>query len=225
MHNIKNIKRPKLIYKYSRITEYSLDSLSKGCYWFSNNDKLNDPFDCQFSYADSLFEKMGIAKQDQNYFDNIFKKLWGWGICCFTEDNSNFLMWSHYADAHKGFCLEFETVKCQQLSKHLLPVFYSDQYPIIKEFDEIIPNGVLRKTKKWEYEKEWRLIIGMSGDCYFPYNKQALKSIFFGVKTSNDKIREIVSLSNKSDYHNLKYFKAIQSNDNYVISFQEFNIN
>ena len=31
------------------------------------------------------------------------------GVCCFTENNDNLLMWSHYADIYKGFCLEFDT--------------------------------------------------------------------------------------------------------------------
>ncbi len=29
------------------------------------------------------------------------------GILCFTEKNDNLLMWSHYANSHKGFVLEF----------------------------------------------------------------------------------------------------------------------
>lgn len=29
-------------------------------------------------------------------------------IACFTDKNDNFLMWSHYASAHHGICLEFE---------------------------------------------------------------------------------------------------------------------
>ena len=31
------------------------------------------------------------------------------GVSCFSETNSEILMWSHYANSHQGFCLEFDT--------------------------------------------------------------------------------------------------------------------
>ena len=41
------------------------------------------------------------------------------GVACFTTELNNILMWSHYADGHKGFCLEFDTnfFKFQQSTK------------------------------------------------------------------------------------------------------------
>lgn len=44
-------------------------------------------------------------------------------IACFSEQNSSTLMWGHYADSHKGFCLEYDfqavlkncTQKCTDL--------------------------------------------------------------------------------------------------------------
>ena len=30
------------------------------------------------------------------------------GICCLTQDPFNLLMWSHYADSHRGMVVEFE---------------------------------------------------------------------------------------------------------------------
>lgn len=31
------------------------------------------------------------------------------GIACFSEVNDNILMWSHYANSCRGFCLEYDT--------------------------------------------------------------------------------------------------------------------
>ena len=31
------------------------------------------------------------------------------GVACFSEVVDNMLMWSHYADGHRGFCLEYDT--------------------------------------------------------------------------------------------------------------------
>jgi hypothetical protein len=35
-------------------------------------------------------------------------------ISCFSETNSDFLMWSHYASSHTGICLEFEVAEDEQ---------------------------------------------------------------------------------------------------------------
>ena len=31
------------------------------------------------------------------------------GVACFSAKNDDLLMWAHYADGHRGFCLEFDT--------------------------------------------------------------------------------------------------------------------
>ena len=41
-----------------------------------------------------------------NTTDGLLKNA---SVACFSESNSNFLMWSHYAGGHKGVCLEFDT--------------------------------------------------------------------------------------------------------------------
>ncbi|EJL7832862.1 DUF2971 domain-containing protein [Vibrio vulnificus] len=44
-------------------------------------------------------------------------------VSCFTENNSNFLMWSHYASSHYGICLEFDVkVKNHELAS--IPLMY-----------------------------------------------------------------------------------------------------
>lgn len=45
-----------------------------------------------------------------NMLDDIRNKfLTSFGVACFCEQNDNLLMWSHYADSYKGFCLEVFT--------------------------------------------------------------------------------------------------------------------
>lgn len=62
------------------------------------------------------------------------------GVVCFSEEITSVLMWSHYSDYHKGFCLEYDTddmselklqcYKCQNKcnKQHVLelyPIIYS----------------------------------------------------------------------------------------------------
>lgn len=49
----------------------------------------------------------------------IAAKMQHQGIACFSAKVDDLLMWSHYADGHRGFCLEFEG-SYPPLSKALL---------------------------------------------------------------------------------------------------------
>ena len=100
---------------------------------------------------DNTIEKGGevIASMRQSYDENIDRlteeavktvKLMTF-IACFSEDIHSVTMWSHYANSHKGFALEYDTkafrLKCQfcdrlkQCNKaaicNLYPVIYQKQ--------------------------------------------------------------------------------------------------
>ena len=99
-------------------------------------------------------------------------------IACFSESIESILMWSHYANSHKGFALEYnfrpileEPIK----NVGLFPVVYSEERLDISdyiayEFLRIwgIPakmpdiaasiKNSLWKSDIWAYEKEWRMI-------------------------------------------------------------------
>lgn len=95
-------------------------------------------------------------------------------LCSFSAVNDSLLMWSHYADDHKGFCLEYN-LEClkedHELRRLLYPVVYSTQLydltryavklvgPDRSKFNPISPLlGVLHKFDGWKYEEEWRLV-------------------------------------------------------------------
>ena len=99
-------------------------------------------------------------------------------IACFSEDVQSILMWSHYADSHRGFALEYDfrpTLKRPLPHIGLYPVIYSeyrfDASPFLlwalftvlgikaNNLDEMASiKAALYKSKMWEYEKEWRMI-------------------------------------------------------------------
>ena len=64
---------------------------------------------------------------------------------CLSENNSSVLMWSHYADNHKGICIEydFESIKNNKLIYYsLFPVNYTakpiDIYDLVNSEKNII---------------------------------------------------------------------------------------
>lgn len=81
--------------------------------------------------------------------------------CFFGACPDNALMWAHYADNHKGFCIEYEVdIK----TPGLLEVTYSSKLsdPSVTELlfspEETFRRILTTKKIEWNYEKEWRLV-------------------------------------------------------------------
>ncbi len=107
------------------------------------------------------------------------------------------LMWSHYADQHRGLCIEYDTVH----HPNLVAVDY-DRPRSIKASDlvawklhgsaeaerDILKTYFYTKSKEWKYEQEWRDIRPSSGasDEGFP-----ITSVYFGLRC-DDAIRTCI---------------------------------
>ncbi len=77
------------------------------------------------------------AVQLREDMDRIAKELMASALQKFRvgslcSDYSNCLMWSHYADCHKGFCIEYDfSTVCKELENVcVLPVVYSEKRPL-----------------------------------------------------------------------------------------------
>lgn len=77
-------------------------------------------------------------------------------VYCFGTDAGNLLMWSHYADGHKGICIEFNTNN--NVIGTAYRVEYSNEYPVWRLDNPDRMSYLLTKADVWEYEKEYRLI-------------------------------------------------------------------
>ena len=118
------------------------------------------------------------------------------GVCCLTESGDDFLMWSHYADGHRGFCLEFDT-SFNPFDK-ALEVVYSDTIPTVNAKDLIqteqlapgdLANPILKmittKSIHLAREKEWR-IFHEDPDQHFQVDARAMTGLYFGCSTPDD---------------------------------------
>ncbi|MDZ7794954.1 MAG: DUF2971 domain-containing protein [Spirochaetia bacterium] len=138
---------------------------------------LIDPFEGQFNKI--LNNGQGstlprvipfIVGQPNSYRDNL-SAISNYGeeilICSLSSTGDNVVMWSLYADGHKGITIEFD------IPDHLIAEngeyeygkFYKIKYePELKNVSsekinkEIAFRIFTRKTKDWEYEQEYRLL-------------------------------------------------------------------
>jgi len=88
------------------------------------------------------------------------------GVLSLSECSDNLLMWSHYADEHRGFVIaidETHPALNEQRTEtdefhHPRRVLYADEKPVPHLMDMDGTSLLLTKSRDWAYEQEWRVI-------------------------------------------------------------------
>ena len=128
------------------------------------------------------------------------ENLYNRGVACFSTKNDDILMWSHYADGHRGFCLEFNT-QCDPFNR-ARPVHYASEVPALDPVDYLEYDATKRnplesmmqtKSACWEYEAEWRL-IHMQANLEYSYDFRALTGVYFGSAMPEEQMSVIAQL-------------------------------
>ncbi|MCD4741850.1 MAG: DUF2971 domain-containing protein [Desulfobacteraceae bacterium] len=173
-------------------------------------------------YKNQIFTGLQQSLKQKQY-----QWLFETGCTCFSERKDYILMWSHYADDHKGFCLEFNT-SFKPFQK-AIKVEYSDTFPSVNstkliaenpEFDKETLSPILTKYKCWCYEKEWRIFHREPNKPY-GYDVDALNAVYFG-SAADDTDIEIVCLLLQGQSKNTKFYKAREDTSKYSLHFDEF---
>jgi hypothetical protein len=201
----------KVFYKYRPANNFTIALLEKREMKFSNADEYNDPFDSKLiintnNDIDSTLQQLEetpineaekLVPRELIRSGNFKNQLVEASriaarrtimSSCFAGNSDHLLLWSHYADSHKGVCvglrdcsstdipgMKFNIEDCcpypdgsfdDSSSDGLFPVYkvnYSDSG--IVEWDPSVDNFKIymdahrTKAKCWEYEDEYRLIV------------------------------------------------------------------
>lgn len=119
-----------------------------------------------------------FSNEFNKLFDAILKMIREQAlVCCFGSDNKSILLWSHYAEDHKGACIEYEVpddgtfsaveyrkkLPVFQLTKALSYFFGNDFANEKMRLDDaafrFVLKPLLTKSTDWKYEKEYRCIL------------------------------------------------------------------
>lgn len=115
------------------------------------------------------------------------------------------LMWSHYADGHKGYCLEFESDIKGDFE--IVNVAYKKQYQPLSQFlkeytsdEHTWPSLLLTKSDKWKYENEVRAITYSEEDAgenaiHRKFSAESLRGIILGCRMPDMHKKEIIRLA------------------------------
>lgn len=148
------------------------------------------------------------------------------GISCFSEVNDELLMWAHYSDKYKGFCLEFSTDN--ELFSKAKQVEYVDELPKLNALStygindrlDVLEKMYCTKSKSWKYEKEWRCIHNKAGTVY-TYPREALIGVYFGPNINRDML-EIICLILQGQNPTVRFWQGKRSETNFKVEFEEF---
>jgi hypothetical protein len=249
-------------YKHVGSSSNTLNIIKEGTLRFTKPKNFNDPFDCQFGFDPDYFASATALKKNENLFakklspamrikeaarmhkyyksnpdklskiadlsDTTF-------ICCLNENPLNMLMWSHYAQQHKGFLIEFRFKYSSKFAglyvEDFMPfqIAYKDEYPILTKNDrdretmELVNKCFLTKSPDWSYEKEYRII--RYGDYEseiqtYPRNL-TLSSIVAGVATSASDFEmwgSTISDVSKEIGRDIQLFRAEKISNQYAIT-------
>jgi hypothetical protein len=126
------------------------------------HDQLPEKERLQISFLISKIKGMRIGIYDDKIINAFFERLY---ITCFTEIKDDILMWSHYAGANTGFCVEYDLENYWQIARDqnvsIVPVVYKNELFSYQKYNNCINPipQIIMKNFCWKYEKEWRMVI------------------------------------------------------------------
>ena len=193
-----------IAYKYrggdDKVFERDLTSLEKNYFWAPNYIDLNDPCETLIStemieaQIENLSKIFGLKKAAIEHLssaiENLINRRSEIGIYSLSTSFKHELLWAHYANSHKGFCIQYdlkllvEQNMYQEL--HLFPVNYKKELPSIsihdvsKEHEYLFQKLFGTKSKLWKYEDELRIITDNVGENSYEYS--SVTAIYFGYR-------------------------------------------
>jgi hypothetical protein len=210
------------LFKFRSINKYFLDSIVRPALYFSKPKGFNDPFDCNINLRRIIARAAKAAINPQRVqnlrriletsapddWAKIVEKV---GVCSFSVSAMHILMWSHYADHHKGVCLTYqvpdsfyiEDIATTHLlgreSAHYGPAdliqhFATGDLSNRQEFlNRLIELYVTTKHRCWRYEDEVRIVRGEDGALDIPAG--FVRQICFGLETLASDIDLVTTLA------------------------------
>lgn len=191
------------LYKfYSK--EWALDALRKQRLKISTIGDLNDPFEFVGSTSSNPEQRRIWHKATLHMFASN-------GLISFAEHWSNPVLWSHYADRHRGAALGFDVN-----DKFLWKVKYRSARKALPDLTQLsanqrldlIKDSVQTKFLHWNYEAEQRIFVNLDpkeeeNGLYFKDfdDDLVLKEVIIGVRSDLTSTQIAKSLDDKTCPH------------------------
>ncbi len=196
---------PPRLYRYRDVSSVELaaqelDAISNGYLWCSRYRDLNDPMEGIYGTSPWLAKQLRF----NNLAGEILNHKRSLGICCFSDNHDNELLWAHYAKNYSGICVAYSTRELRSGlddDVHLVRVAYDGSPPRIGKDYQQHPQRAARtilshKKSCWLYEREWRLLTNSNAVDVPGRLKIAkggsVKAVYLGPRIENEARAKLV---------------------------------
>ncbi len=181
-------------------------------------------------HKDYILNKLKDRKKhqldyDKQSFGNLNKHS---GVVSLTERWDSILMWSHYADCHKGICIGFKEEYLRESRKFGLGgrVSYVDEMPSNNPIESILKANDIRssikvthsKAKDWSYEKEYRMTKFLFPEPLVDRSvilpNEAIEEVIIGLSSGEDDTKDIINICKMK---NVPVYKIIRTPFSFVL--------
>ena len=189
-------------YKFRSCNELNFEGLEKESIYFSPLNKLNDIFEGRYDI-------------DEKISDEFIGKLSRRLVCCLAKGDesiihNNHYMWTHYADEHKGFCIEYNahvlngfkpySLRDNYIQQNVwMPIKYTDSYAesirVGDNLDVKLADLIRHKNTSFEHEQEIRLVLHAIDPTDNKREvKKSINAIYLGCKISVENKMKLILL-------------------------------
>lgn len=181
-------------YKYRSVNNLSflLDILVYNRLYLASYSELNDPLEGAYRISNGV--------NYDNWLELFHTEKQAIRICSLSKTYNNMLMWSHYADSHKGCCIELELKSKKGIIEK--PVEYVETIQELRGEDSLKEaiDILSRKLKCWLYEQEVRLLKEIPRDSRkSKFIKIKIVRIYLGCKMAAKDVRFYTNLIHSID--------------------------
>lgn len=187
--------------------------------------------------VEKVFQESAIADPDElrkNYRDVVLPMLEErMGILSFAGNKEHILLWSHYANSHKGFSVGIDRERLEEWVKPLLvqqdifiaiyDVEYEPEYPSLNplelSIEEYYALPFITKAEAWEYEDEVRLIFKDGAGRKLELDEELFTEVNLGCNIPCEDREEILSVI-ESEFDDLPLYQAVLAESEFALDFE-----
>lgn len=238
-----------ILYKY--VPPERIDILRTMRIMFTRPVAFNDPFDGAPSF-DFLWDP-GFHPNQTGFHVEIARALHQWWysdadqnaitrsvvVLPLSERRDSILMWAHYARAHTGFAIGFDSEHDwfhSGAERELIQVSYTNVRPHRRVLSELTPEQMIgTKSEQWSYEREWRLLDRTTAACgepprgashSFPFTLEpsAVREIVIGRRTSRGTHAHLRRLVAHDPFTHVQLFEAHVHPRHFELEFRKIKV-
>ena len=211
------------------------DAMEAQCLRTFNRNNISPPA----NWKQKLYEQIKTGEFRENLTKGLREHLYdmrqGTFLLSVSKKKRSTVMWAHYADKHKGAIIgiDFDRIFPKYGIK-MHAVDYSGRRPQINLLHDISTeewrNTLSTKSSEWEYEQEFRMIIGdvylmdleqqglaclkdFNGKktWFLRLNPESIREVVFGLYTENSLKSAIAKLVERPELKHIKLYQTEES--------------